>query len=48
VVLAFGRHDVLDLRVGNEAPRRNGNILYYVPVGIGISGSVTFTADLLA
>jgi hypothetical protein len=47
VILAFGRTDVLDLKVGSEAPRRNGNVLYYVPVGIGIQGTVTFGGDLL-
>jgi hypothetical protein len=47
VILAFGRDPLLDLRVGSETPRRNGNILYYVPVAIGISGRVTFQGDLL-
>lgn len=47
VILAFGRNQVLDLRMGTEAPRQNGNILYYVPVNIGIAGHVSFTADLL-
>ena len=47
VILAFGRHDVLDLQVGTQEPRRNANVLYYVPVGIGIHGAVTFSADLL-
>lgn len=47
VVLAFGRGNVLDLQIGSETPRRNANTLYYVPVGIGIKGHVTFTSDLL-
>lgn len=47
VVLAFGRDQVLDLKVGSETPRKNGNVLYYVPVGIGIHGKVTFSGDLL-
>lgn len=47
VILAFGRDDVLDLRVGDEEPRRNSNILYYVPVGLDIAGAVTFSGDLL-
>ena len=46
-VLAFGRTQLLDLSVGSEEPRENGNVLYYVPVGIGIHGKVTFAADLL-
>ena len=47
VILAFGRSQVLDLKIGAEEPRRNGNVLYYVPVGIDIHGKVTFSADLL-
>jgi hypothetical protein len=47
VILAFGQGQLLDLRVGDVAPRRNGNILYYVPIGIGVQGSVTFSSDLL-
>jgi hypothetical protein len=47
VILAFGKGELLDLRVGDLAPRRNGNVLYYVPIGIGIEGRVTFSSDLL-
>ena len=47
VILAFGRTNQLDLKVGSETPRRNANVLYYVPVGIGVHGAVTFGGDLL-
>jgi hypothetical protein len=47
VILAFGSSQILDLKVGNTSPRRNSNILYYVPIGIGIKGPVTFGSDLL-
>jgi hypothetical protein len=47
VILAFGRKQLLDLQLGGDAPRRNGNVLYYVPVGIGIHGKVQFSSDLL-
>jgi hypothetical protein len=47
VILAFGRGELLHLEVGSVAPRRNANSLFYVPVGIGIEGKVTFSADLL-
>ncbi len=47
VILAFGRDQVLDLKVGSETPRTNGNVMYYVPVGIGIHGKVTFSGELL-
>jgi hypothetical protein len=47
VILAFGRNQVLDISTGSGEPRENGNVLYYVPVGIGIHGKVTFSGDLL-
>jgi hypothetical protein len=47
VILAFGRRELLDLRLSNVEARRNGNILYYIPIGIGIQGKVTFASDLL-
>jgi hypothetical protein len=47
VILAFTEGELLDLKVGATAPRRNGNILHYVPIGIGIQGKVTFSSDLL-
>ena len=47
VILAFGRDEVLDVRLGETVPRRYGNVLYYVPVDVGIEGPVTFTGDLL-
>jgi hypothetical protein len=47
VVLAFGRDELLDVRLGGESPRRNGNVLYFVPVDVSIKGQVTFSSDLL-
>ncbi|HXG26379.1 MAG TPA: hypothetical protein VNL94_05960 [Candidatus Binatia bacterium] len=47
VVLAFTQNSQLDLRVGSETPRMNGNTMYYMPVPIGIEGHVSFTSDLL-
>jgi hypothetical protein len=47
VILAFGREQVLDIKVGSEAPRRNANVLYYVPVAIGMHGNVAFSGELL-
>jgi hypothetical protein len=47
VILAFGRDQVLDVRIGDVAPRRHGNTLYYVPVDIDIEGQVTFSSDLV-
>ena len=47
VILAFGRDQILDIRIGDIAPRRHGNTLYYVPVDINIEGQVTFSSDLV-
>ena len=47
VILAFGRDEILDLQIGDIAPRRNGNVLYYVPVDISVEGQVTFSSDLV-
>jgi hypothetical protein len=47
VILAFGNTEILQLKVGDQEPRRNANVLYYVPVAIGIKGPVTFGSDLL-
>lgn len=47
VIIAFGRDDVLDLQIGDIVPRRNGNVLYYVPVDINVEGQVAFSSDLV-
>jgi hypothetical protein len=47
VILAFGQRNLLDVQLGAQEPRRSANVLYYVPVGIGVHGRVTFSSDLL-
>ena len=47
VILAFGRDQILDVRIGDIVPQRHGNTLYYVPVDINIEGQVTFSSDLV-
>lgn len=47
VLLAFGGSDVLDVRVAGVDARRTGNTLFYVPAPMRISGTTTFSADLL-
>lgn len=47
VVLAFGRDELLDVQLDTSKPRRNANVLYYVPVGLTVHGHVTFSSDLL-
>jgi hypothetical protein len=47
VIMAFGRDQVLDIKLGADTPRENGNVLYYVPVSIGVKGHVAFSSDLM-
>jgi len=47
VLLAWGRNQVLDVRVESQTPRRTGNVLYYIPLGMRMTGSVTFAGELL-
>jgi hypothetical protein len=47
VIMAFGQEQLLDIKLGAETPRSNGNVLYYVPVGIGVQGHVEFSSDLM-
>ncbi|NJD27646.1 MAG: hypothetical protein FIA92_05050 [Chloroflexi bacterium] len=47
VILAFGRQGPLDVTVSGVEPQRRADVMYYVPIGIAIEGSVTFTGDLI-
>ncbi|HET9853211.1 MAG TPA: hypothetical protein VFP56_12015 [Candidatus Limnocylindrales bacterium] len=47
VIMAFGQKQTLDVKLGSETPRQTGNVLYYVPVEIGIAGHVAFSSDLM-
>ncbi len=47
VVLAWAEHDLLPVVIEGQTPRRTGNILYFLPTQLTISGSVTFRSDLL-
>ena len=47
VILAFGRGEPLEVKLGTGDLRRNANVLYYIPVGLRIHGPVTFSSDLL-
>ncbi len=47
VIMAFASDQVLDITLDGETPRHNGNVLYYVPVSIGIAGHVEFSSDLM-
>ncbi len=47
VILAFGRQSQLEVKVSGSEPRRQSNVMYYVPVGVEIRGQVTFEGDLI-
>jgi len=47
VVLAWGTRDLLAIEIENQTPRRLGNVLYYLPAQMTISGTTTFRSDLI-
>jgi hypothetical protein len=47
VVLAWADHDLLPVEIEGQQPRRLGNVLYYLPTGLGVTGTTTFGSDLL-
>ena len=47
VVLAWGSNDLLPVEIAGQKPRHLGNVLYYLPARLAISGKTTFRADML-
>lgn len=47
VVLAWGSRDILPIEIEDQTPRRLGNILYYLPARMSVSGTTTFRSDLI-
>lgn len=47
VLLAWGSGEVLDIRISGQAPRRTGNVLYYLPMPMRIQGTTAFDGDLI-
>jgi hypothetical protein len=47
VLLAWGRQSILDVTVEGQSANRVSNVLYYVPLSMGIHGKVVFQGDLL-
>jgi hypothetical protein len=47
VVLAWGSRDLLHVEIEGQEPRRLGNVLYYLPTKMTISGTTTFRSDLI-
>ena len=45
VLLGWGRQAILDVAVEGQSAKRVSNVLYYVPLSMGIRGKVTFLAD---
>jgi hypothetical protein len=47
VVLAWGSNSLLPVEIADQKPRHLGNVLYYLPTSLAISGSTTFRGDLI-
>jgi hypothetical protein len=47
VLLAWGSDAVMDVAVEGQTANRVSNVLYYVPLTMGIHGAVTFSGSLL-
>jgi hypothetical protein len=47
VLLAWGRDAVMNISVEGQAANRVSNVLFYLPLSMGVRGSVTFSGDLV-
>ena len=47
VLLAWGRDAVMGVTVEGQAANRVSNVLYYVPLSMGVRGAVNFSGDLV-
>ena len=47
VVLAWGSTGLLGVEIENQAPRHLGNVLYYLPAPLAITGRTSFSSDLI-
>jgi hypothetical protein len=47
VLLAWGTRQVLDVTVSGQQPRRTGNVLFYIPLGMRVQGATAFDNDLI-
>ena len=47
VLLAWGSRRVLDVRISGQAPRRTGNVLFFIPLPMHVQGTTVFEGDLL-
>ncbi len=47
VVLAWADRELLPVEIEGAAPRRTGNVLWFLPTELSVSGTTTFRNDLL-
>jgi len=47
VILGWSDASLLDIEIEGQQPKRTGNILYFLPTAMTVSGDTTFTSDLL-
>jgi hypothetical protein len=47
VVLAWSDQDLLPVEIEGQQPRRTGNVLYFLPTDLAISGTTIFQSDLI-
>lgn len=47
VVLAWADHEILPVEIEGQVPRRTGNVLFFLPADLTVSGTTTFRSDLL-
>jgi hypothetical protein len=47
VVLAWGSGELLPVEIENQVPQHLGNVLYYLPARLTVSGKTTFRSDLI-
>ena len=47
VVIAWADHELLPVEIEGQAPRRTGNVLFFLPTDLTVRGTTTFRNDLL-
>lgn len=47
VILAWGSQNLLQVEIEDQEPRHLGNVLYYLPARMTVSGTTTFRSDLI-
>ncbi len=47
VILAWSDEALLPVEIEGQTPRRTGNILYFLPTDLSVSGTATFRSDLI-